>query len=82
MIHPWIGVVPFFSFYGLFFRFERLNQWERSDTIWLLHVGDVRETTRTKRGADRRWKVKCRSEDRVLSMLLLIIVLISSGLLL
>ena len=29
MIHPWIGVVLFFSFIGLFFRFWRLNLWVR-----------------------------------------------------
>ncbi|MGO9113893.1 MAG: cytochrome b/b6 domain-containing protein [Thermoguttaceae bacterium] len=27
MIHPWIGVVLFFSFLGLFFRFWKLNLW-------------------------------------------------------
>jgi formate dehydrogenase subunit gamma len=43
MIHPWIGVVLFFSFFVLFFRFVLLNLWERSDTIWLLHLGDVLE---------------------------------------
>src|SRR5215467_13414548 len=41
LIHPWIGVVLFFSFFGLFFRFVRLNLWTRSDTIWMRHLGDV-----------------------------------------
>src|SRR5215475_8422571 len=41
MIHPWIGVVLFFSFFGLFFRFVRLNLWTRSDTIWMLNLFTV-----------------------------------------
>ena len=38
MIHPWIGVVLFFSFCGLFIRFWRLNLWERNDSIWLTRI--------------------------------------------
>jgi hypothetical protein len=38
MIHPRIGVVQFFSFFGSFFRFVRLNLWVCSDTIWMLHL--------------------------------------------
>src|SRR5215510_563527 len=34
-IHPWIGVVLFFSFAGLFFRFWRFNLWRREDGTWL-----------------------------------------------
>src|ERR1700749_2385480 len=40
-IHPWIGVVLFFSFFGLFIRFFRLNLWHRRDTAWLARPGDV-----------------------------------------
>jgi len=40
-IHPWIGVVLFFSFAGLFFRFLRLNLWRSYDTTWLTDVRDV-----------------------------------------
>jgi formate dehydrogenase subunit gamma len=40
-IHPWIGVVLFFSFAGLFFRFFRANLWERSDNVWLAKIKDV-----------------------------------------
>ena len=35
IIHPWIGVVLFFSFCGLFLRFWKLNLWERTDNVWL-----------------------------------------------
>jgi formate dehydrogenase subunit gamma len=40
-IHPWIGVVLFFSFAGLFLRFWRANLWRREDLIWLEHLRDV-----------------------------------------
>lgn len=41
MIHPWIGVVLFFSFLGLFFRFWRLNLWKAEDGTWLRRMRDV-----------------------------------------
>jgi formate dehydrogenase subunit gamma len=41
MIHPWIGVVLFFSFAGLFLRFWRANLWKREDGTWLARVRDV-----------------------------------------
>ena len=40
-IHPWIGVVLFFSFFGLFFRFWRANLWKREDGTWLARLRDV-----------------------------------------
>ena len=40
-IHPWIGVVLFFSFAGLFIRFWRANLWRREDGTWLSRIGDV-----------------------------------------
>jgi formate dehydrogenase subunit gamma len=40
-IHPWIGVVLFFAFCGLFIRFWRLNLWERNDIVWLTRIRDV-----------------------------------------
>lgn len=42
-IHPYIGIVMFFSFFGLFFRFWRLNIWENSDLKWILEIKDVLE---------------------------------------
>jgi formate dehydrogenase subunit gamma len=41
MIHPWIGVVLFFSFFGLFIRFWRANLWKREDGTWLARLRDV-----------------------------------------
>jgi len=40
-IHPWIGVVLFFSFSGLFIRFWRANLWRREDGTWLAQLHDV-----------------------------------------
>jgi len=41
MIHPWIGVVLFFSFFGLFLRFWRANLWRHEDGTWLAQLPDV-----------------------------------------
>ena len=41
MIHPWIGVVLFFSFAGLFIRFWHLNLWKGADTTWLARLNKV-----------------------------------------
>lgn len=40
-IHPWIGVILFFSFLGLFFRFWKLNLWNKDDTLWLRNIDAV-----------------------------------------
>src|SRR5258707_7419113 len=34
-IHPWIGVLLFFSLAGLFIRFLRANLWRGEDCTWL-----------------------------------------------
>ncbi len=41
MIHPWIGVVLFFAFVGLFLRFWRLNLWKSEDGTWMAKLRDV-----------------------------------------
>lgn len=40
-IHPWIGVVLFFSFLGLFLRFWKANLWRAEDGTWLARLRDV-----------------------------------------
>jgi len=40
-IHPWIGVVLFVSFLGLFFRMVRLNLPRSEDATWLSHPGEI-----------------------------------------
>jgi formate dehydrogenase subunit gamma len=41
IIHPWLGVVLLFSFFGLFLRFWRFNLWNKDDTEWMKKSGDV-----------------------------------------
>jgi formate dehydrogenase subunit gamma len=77
-IHPWIGVVLFFSFSGLFVRFWRANLWEHTDSVWL---GGLREVIAGHE--DRLPEVgKYNAGQKVVfwSMSLLIIVMILSGL--
>jgi formate dehydrogenase subunit gamma len=40
-IHPWIGVVLFLSFMGLFFRFWKLNLWNKDDAKWMKNLDSV-----------------------------------------
>lgn len=40
-IHPWIGVILFFSFTGMFLRFWKANLPKREDGTWLARIGDV-----------------------------------------
>lgn len=40
-IHPWIGVVLFFSFLGLFLRFWKANLWKSEDGTWMARLRSV-----------------------------------------
>jgi len=76
-IHPWIGVVLFVSFLGLFFRFWHANLWRAEDGTWLARLRDVIG------GHEERLPEvgKYNAGQKVVfwSMSLLIIVLIVSG---
>lgn len=76
-IHPWIGVVLFFSFAGLFVRFFRANLWKAEDGTWMARLSDVL------RGHDDRvgeiGKYNAGQKVVFWAMSLLIIVLIVSG---
>ena len=61
-IHPWIGVVLFFSFVGLFFRFWRANLWKRDRHRLAGALSDV--LTRPRGAAARDRQVQCRPEVR------------------
>jgi formate dehydrogenase subunit gamma len=77
-IHPWIGVVLFFSFSGLFIRFWRANLWRREDGTWLAQLHDVLAGN-----DDRLPEVgKYNAGQKIVfwGMSLLILVLIASGL--
>jgi formate dehydrogenase subunit gamma len=77
MLHPWIGVVLFFSFMGLFFRFWKLNLWRRTDNVWMSRLRDVLA------GHDERLpevgKYNAGQKMVFWSMSFLILVLITSG---
>jgi formate dehydrogenase subunit gamma len=77
-IHPWIGVVLFFSFAGLFFRFFRLNLWQSYDTTWLAGARDVLSAHEER--LPEVGKYNAGQKLVFWSMSLLIIVLIVSGL--
>ena len=77
-IHPWIGVVLFFSFAGLFFRFYRLNLWRSEDSAWLAGVSDVLSAHEER--LPEIGKYNAGQKLVFWSMSLLIIVLIVSGL--
>jgi formate dehydrogenase subunit gamma len=79
-IHPWIGVVLFFGFCGLFLRFWRLNLWERNDNVWMTRLRDVL-ANREEEHAELTEVGKYNAGQKVVfwSMSVLILVLISSG---
>lgn len=78
IIHPWIGIVLFFSFLGLFLRFWRANLWRSEDGTWLARISDVL--------ADRQERLpeigKYNAGQKFVfwAMSILIIVLIATGL--
>ncbi|MDT3685374.1 MAG: formate dehydrogenase subunit gamma [Pseudorhodoplanes sp.] len=77
VIHPWIGVVLFFSFLGLFFRFWKLNLWERTDSVWMSKLRDV--LAAHDENLPEVGKYNAGQKMVFWSMSLLIIVLITSG---
>jgi formate dehydrogenase subunit gamma len=76
-IHPWIGVVLFFGFSGLFLRFWRANLWEGADNTWLARISDVLRNNEEKLPEVAKYNA---GQKMVFwSMSALIIVLITSG---
>ena len=76
-IHPWIGVLLFFSFAGLFIRCWRANLWKSEDGTWLARLRDVLA------GNDEKLpevgKYNAGQKAVFWGMSLLIIILITSG---
>ena len=75
--HPWIGVVLFFSFFGLFVRFWRANLWKREDGTWLAQLHDV--LTGHEERLPEVGKYNAGQKAVFWSMSILILVLITSG---
>ncbi|HUL88227.1 MAG TPA: formate dehydrogenase subunit gamma [Pseudolabrys sp.] len=78
IIHPWIGVVLFFGFCGLFLRFWRLNLWEHTDNVWLAKIRDVLSPNHEE-NLPEVGKYNAGQKLVFWSMSALIIVLITSG---
>src|SRR5579859_3091283 len=76
-IHPWIGVVLFFSFAGLFLRFWKANLWKREDGTWLARIRDV--LTSHEENLPEVGKYNAGQKFVFWSMSCLIIILIVSG---
>ena len=77
MIHPWLGVVLLFSFAGLFFRFWKLNLWERTDSVWLSRLKDV--ITANDENLPEVGKYNAGQKMVFWSMSMLILILFGSG---
>jgi len=76
-IHPWIGVILFFSFAGLFLRFWKANLWKREDGTWMAKMRDV--LTGHEENLPELGKYNAGQKIVFWSMSLLIILLIGSG---
>ena len=76
-VHPWIGVVLFFAFLGMFLRFWKANLWERGDGKWLASGGAV--LTGHEENLPEIGKYNAGQKLVFWSMSLLIVVLIVSG---
>ena len=77
-IHPWIGVVLFFGFFGLFLRFWRANLWEHTDNVWMAKLRDV--LTGHEENLPEVGKYNAGQKGVFWAMSLLIIALIITGL--
>lgn len=76
-IHPWLGVVLFFSFAGLFIRFWKANLWRSEDNTWLSRIRDVLAGNEEK--LPELGKYNAGQKFVFWGMSLLIIVLIATG---
>jgi formate dehydrogenase subunit gamma len=76
-IHPWIGVVLFFSFAGLFIRFWRANLLRPEDGTWMARLRDV--LAGNDENLPEVGKYNAGQKAVFWGMSLLIIVLITSG---
>ena len=78
IIHPWIGVVLFFSFLGLFVRFWKANLWKREDGTWMAKLRDV--LANHEENVPEVGKYNAGQKVVFWMMSILILILISSGL--
>ncbi|MER9585174.1 formate dehydrogenase subunit gamma [Mesorhizobium sp. M0276] len=76
-IHPWIGVLLFVSFLGLFLRFWKANLWRPEDGTWLARFRDV--LSNHEDNVPEVGKYNAGQKLVFWSMSILIVILISSG---
>ncbi len=76
-IHPWIGVVLFFSFAGMFLRFWKANLWKSEDGTWMARLRDV--LTGHEEKLPEVGKYNAGQKVVFWAMSILIIILITSG---
>lgn len=76
-IHPWIGVLLFFSFMGLFFRFWKLNLWNKDDAKWISNLDSVMKGDEEK--IPEIGKYNAGQKGVFWGMSILIVLLITSG---
>jgi formate dehydrogenase subunit gamma len=77
-LHPWIGVVLFLGFLGLFLRFWKQNLWRREDGTWMARLYDV--LTAHDEKLPEAGKYNAGQKVVFWMMSILIVVLITSGL--
>lgn len=77
VIHPWLGVILFFSFAGLFVRFWKANLWRTEDNVWLKRIRYVLAGDEDK--LPELGKYNAGQKFVFWGMSLLILVLIASG---
>jgi len=80
IVHPWLGVVVFFSYVGLFIRFWRACLLAPEDVTWLLRMGDALTGHEEKLPEIGKYNPNQKTYFWIMSVL--VIVLLVSGLML
>ena len=76
-LHPFVGILLFFSFLLLFLQMWRLNLWRREDTKWVANIGDLIKDNEEK--LPELGKYNAGQKFVFWGMTILIVVLIMSG---
>ena len=77
ILHPWLGLALLVTFTELFLRFWRYNLWERGDSLWMRHIGDV--VTQHEENVPEVGRYNAGQEIVFWGMTILLLVLATSG---
>lgn len=77
ILHPWVGVVLFVSYFIFFFPFWRLNLWTGEDIAWLMRMRDV--LANREEGLPELGKYNAGQKMVFWSMSLFILLLLATG---